>query len=86
MRLSSGIIWSTYCIYYRMWNVIISWTTTIISTIQILCYKYYPSPLAQRQMLVEDEQENRQDGRERSEKSNINADNYYYQNEMIHLN
>jgi len=51
-----------------MWNVIISWTTTIISTIQILCYKYYPSPLAQRQMLVEDEQENRQDGRERSEK------------------
>jgi len=37
-------------------------------------------------MLVEDEQENRQDGRERSEKSNINADNYYYQNEMIHLN
>ncbi len=47
MRLSAGIIWSIYCIYYRMWYVIISWTTTIISTTQILYYKYYPSPLAQ---------------------------------------
>ena len=77
MRLSSGIIWSTYCIYYRMWNVIISWTTTIISTIQILYYKYYPSPLAQRQLLVEEEeqQESRQESRqeqvfEMSEKNN----------------
>jgi uncharacterized protein with PQ loop repeat len=46
MRLSAGIIWSVYCIYYKMWYVIISWTTTIISTTQILYYKYYPSPLA----------------------------------------
>ncbi len=46
MRLSAGIIWSIYCIYYQMWYVIISWTTTIISTTQILYYKYYPSPLA----------------------------------------
>jgi uncharacterized protein with PQ loop repeat len=46
MRLSAGIIWSIYCIYYKMWYVIISWTTTIISTTQILYYKYYPSPLA----------------------------------------
>lgn len=43
MRLSAGIIWSIYCIYYKMWYVIISWTTTIISTTQILYYKYYPS-------------------------------------------
>jgi len=42
MRLLSGIIWSTYCIYYKMWYVIISWVTTIISTCQILYYKYYP--------------------------------------------
>ena len=60
MRLSSGIIWSIYCIYYRMWNVIISWATTIISTIQILYYKYYPSPLAQRQLLEEEQQEGQQ--------------------------
>ena len=46
MRLSAGIIWSIYCIYYQMWYVIISWTTTIISTTQILYYKYYPSSLA----------------------------------------
>jgi len=45
MRLLAGIIWSIYCIYYQMWYVIISWTTTIISTTQILYYKYYPSPL-----------------------------------------
>lgn len=46
MRLSAGIIWSIYCIYYQMWYVIISWTTTIISTTQILYYKYYPSQSA----------------------------------------
>jgi len=83
MRLSSGIIWSIYCIYYRMWNVIISWTTTIISTTQILYYKYYPSPLAQRQLVEEDEQ---QEGRqeqvfEMSEKNK--NDIYYYQNGII---
>lgn len=44
MRLSAGIIWSIYCVYYKMWYVIISWTTTIISTTQILYYKYYPRP------------------------------------------
>lgn len=42
MRLTSGIIWSIYCIYYQMWYVIISWVSTIISTLQILYYKYYP--------------------------------------------
>lgn len=51
MRLSAGIIWSIYCIYYQMWYVIISWTTTIISTTQILYYKYYPSPLAQMPLI-----------------------------------
>jgi uncharacterized protein with PQ loop repeat len=42
MRLTSGIIWSIYCIYYQMWYVIISWVSTIIATLQILYYKYYP--------------------------------------------
>jgi uncharacterized protein with PQ loop repeat len=55
MRLSAGIIWSIYCIYYRMWYVIISWTTTIISTTQILYYKYYPSPLAPVQLVEQEE-------------------------------
>ena len=58
MRLSAGVIWSFYCIYYRMWYVIISWTTTIISTTQILYYKYYPSHLAP--VLVIEEQEQQQ--------------------------
>lgn len=58
MRLSAGIIWSIYCIYYQMWYVIISWTTTIISTTQILYYKYYPSsPLARMPLIEEQEQE-----------------------------
>lgn len=62
MRLSAGIIWSIYCIYYRMWYVIISWTTTIISTTQILYYKYYPSllapvPLIEQQRQCEDSRE-----------------------------
>ena len=55
MRLSAGIIWSIYCIYYQMWYVIISWTTTIISTTQILYYKYYPSPLAPVPLIEERE-------------------------------
>ena len=60
MRLSAGVIWSIYCIYYRMWYVIISWTTTIISTTQILYYKYYPSPLAPVPLIEEREQEQEQ--------------------------
>ena len=89
MRLSAGIIWSTYCIYYRMWYVIISWATTIISTIQILYYKYYPSPLAQRRLEDEEQQESRQEGRqeqvfEMSEKNN--NDIYFYQNGIVQLN
>ena len=56
MRLSAGIIWSIYCIYYKMWYVIISWTTTIISTTQILYYKYYPSPLAPIPLVEEQQQ------------------------------
>jgi uncharacterized protein with PQ loop repeat len=44
MRLTSAVIWITYCIYYEMWYVIISWASTLVSTIQILYYKYYPNP------------------------------------------
>lgn len=85
MRLSAGIIWSTYCIYYRMWYVIISWATTIISTVQILYYKYYPSPLAQRQLVEEEEHAGRQEQVfEMSEKNN--NDIYYYQNGIVQLN
>ena len=86
MRLSAGIIWSTYCIYYRMWYVIISWATTIVSTVQILYYKYYPSPLAQRQLEDEEQQESRQgQGQEQVfEMSEQNKnDIYYYQNGII---
>ena len=93
MRLSSGIIWSIYCIYYRMWYVIISWVTTIISTIQILYYKYYPSPLAQRQLVEEEEQQECRQGQggqgqgqvfEMSEQNNDST--YFYQNRIVQLN
>lgn len=92
MRLSSGIIWSIYCIYYRMWNVIISWVTTIISTVQILYYKYYPSPLAQRQLEEEEQpsqQQQLQEDRqvqvfEMSEQNNNGT--YFYQNRFVQLN
>lgn len=72
MRLSAGVIWSIYCIYYRMWYVIISWTTTIISTTQILYYKYYPSPLAPVPLIEEREQEQRQ----QQEGGRVNEDNH----------
>lgn len=60
MRLSAGLIWSIYCIYYKMWYVIISWTTTIISTTQILYYKHYPSPLAPTILVEKEPQEQQQ--------------------------
>lgn len=66
MRLSAGIIWSIYCIYYKMWYVIISWTTTIISTTQILYYKYYPSPLVPMP-LVELQEAREETSREKKE-------------------
>ena len=70
MRLSAGIIWSIYCIYYQMWYVIISWTTTIISTTQILYYKYYPSPLAQMP-LIELEERGQQQWQEKEKEERI---------------
>jgi len=54
MRLTSGIIWSIYCIYYKMWYVIISWVSTIIATIQILYYKYYPTPAPPQHVRLEE--------------------------------
>ncbi len=69
MRLSAGIIWSIYCIYYQMWYVIISWTTTIISTTQILYYKYYPSPLVPMP-LVELQEVREETSREKKEGAN----------------
>ena len=66
MRLSAGIIWSIYCIYYQMWYVIISWTTTIVSTTQILYYKYYPSHLAPVP-LIEDQEQQRDQGQHRDQ-------------------
>lgn len=74
MRLSAGIIWSIYCIYYRMWYVIISWTTTIISTTQILYYKYYPSSLAPV-LLVEQQHEQREQENEKSHEKEFNHSN-----------
>ena len=67
MRLSAGIIWSIYCIYYRMWYVIISWTTTIISTTQILYYKYNPSPLAPVMLIEEQEEQEEQRQQQRQQ-------------------
>jgi uncharacterized protein with PQ loop repeat len=67
MRLSAGIIWSIYCIYYKMWYVIISWTTTIISTTQILYYKYYPSPLAPVPLIEEQQEQHDKQSRQQDE-------------------
>ena len=92
MRLSAGIIWSIYCIYYRMWYVIISWTTTIISTTQILYYKYYPSPLAQMPLIEEDRQEQEQDKQnqpkeeERIEMQLLQKNENRYYGDIIQLN
>ena len=74
MRLSAGIIWSIYCIYYSMWYVIISWTTTIISTTQILYYKYYPSPMAPVP-LMEQQHEQREQENQKSYEKEFNHSN-----------
>ncbi len=94
MRLSAGIIWSIYCIYYRMWYVIISWTTTIVSTTQILYYKYYPSPLApvplveqEQQQLQQREQEQQQcEKEERIEMQLLQRKENGYYADIIPLN
>jgi uncharacterized protein with PQ loop repeat len=96
MRLSAGIIWSIYCIYYQMWYVIISWTTTIISTTQILYYKYYPSPLApvplieQQQEQEQEQQSQCEESREKEERIEMQLlqknENRYYYADVIPLN
>ena len=42
MRLISSIIWCVYCIYYKLWYIIISWATGLVSSTLILYYKYNP--------------------------------------------
>lgn len=42
MRLASSIIWCSYCLYYYLWDVIISWVMSLVSTLMILYYKYRP--------------------------------------------
>lgn len=102
MRLSAGIIWSIYCIYYQMWYVIISWTTTIISTTQILYYKYYPSPLAPVPLIEEQQEQQEQQSRQQDEQEKDNRkkekeeriemqllqkyENRYYYADVIPLN
>ena len=93
MRLSAGIIWSIYCIYYKMWYGIISWTTTIISTTQILYYKYYPSPLVLMPLVeLQDAQETSREKKEQVAKEErvdvqLLKKNYYnYADVAIPLN
>ena len=89
MRLSAGLVWSIYCIYYRMWYVIISWTTTIISTTQILYYKYYPSPLAPVQLVEQEEvgvNENSREKEERIEMQLLQKNENRYYVDIIPLN
>ena len=69
MRLASGIIWSVYCIYYKMWYVIISWASTIIATLQILYYKYYPA--YSERVLMTDMNEIRENEHENNEIENM---------------
>lgn len=42
MRLISSVIWCSYCIYYRLWEVIVSWVMSLLSSMMILYYKYNP--------------------------------------------
>ena len=96
MRLSAGIIWSIYCIYYKMWYVIISWTTTIISTTQILYYKYYPSPLAPVPLIEQQQEQHDQQSRQQYEQEKDEEriemqllqknENRYYYADVIPLN
>jgi len=87
MRLSAGIIWSIYCIYYQMWYVIISWTTTIVSTTQILYYKYYPSHLAPVPLIEEQEQQQQQhEEEERIEMQSLQKKENGYYADIIPLN
>ena len=85
MRLSAGIIWSIYCIYYQMWYVIISWTTTIISTTQILYYKYYPSPLAPMPLVEEQQQQEQQKGSEENKNDKNIKSTYNEHGERIDI-
>lgn len=43
MRLASAVLWTIYCIRYSMWEVLISWSMSLVSTVQIMYYKYRPS-------------------------------------------
>jgi len=40
LRFISSIMWTFYCIYFQMWDVGVSWTISLISTLLIMYYKF----------------------------------------------
>lgn len=41
LRLSSSVLWTFYCVYFKMWEVGVSWFITFFSSLLILYYKIY---------------------------------------------
>ena len=40
LRFISSIMWTFYCIYFNMWDVGVSWSMSLISTVLLMYYKF----------------------------------------------
>jgi uncharacterized protein with PQ loop repeat len=50
-RFYCSILWTIYCIYYRLWYILVSWLTTGTSTIFMLYYMHVYPRIQKRKML-----------------------------------
>ena len=50
-RLYCSILWTVYCIYYRLWYILVSWLTTGTSTVFMLYYMHIYPRMERRKLL-----------------------------------
>jgi uncharacterized protein with PQ loop repeat len=50
-RFYCSILWTVYCIYYRLWYILVSWLTTGTSTVFMLYYMHVYPRIEKRKML-----------------------------------
>jgi uncharacterized protein with PQ loop repeat len=50
-RFYCSILWTIYCIYYRLWYILVSWLTTGSSSLFMLYYMHIYPRIQKRKML-----------------------------------
>lgn len=53
LRLICSLLWSFYSVYFRMWDVGISWFITLFSSLMLVYYKIYNQIIKEMKEMTE---------------------------------